>query len=67
MRRAYGDSSLSMLKHEKDVTLTPNEVRGKGPETKGLTTDGVLVPSVPLTSLGLPARRGTWSTIPGFA
>jgi acetylornithine/N-succinyldiaminopimelate aminotransferase len=43
-----------MLKHEKDVTLTPNEERGRGPESGGLTGDGIPAPSVPLATLGVP-------------
>jgi acetylornithine/N-succinyldiaminopimelate aminotransferase len=35
-----------MLKDEKDVTLTLSEAKGREPETQGLTTVGVLAPSV---------------------
>ncbi|HEV8455822.1 MAG TPA: phosphomethylpyrimidine synthase ThiC, partial [Gemmatimonadales bacterium] len=36
---------------ERDVTLTPRETRGSGPEGRGLRTAGVPAPSLPVASL----------------
>jgi acetylornithine/N-succinyldiaminopimelate aminotransferase len=43
--RAHGGGGVPVLRPKEDVTLTPNGVRGRGPECGALTQDGVLAPS----------------------